>query len=36
MATVQRAGVTNLGMITNPAQAKADRAAGEQREAAAQ
>ncbi len=35
MATVQRAGVTNLGMITNPAQAKADRVAGEQREATA-
>ena len=35
MAAVQRAGVTNLGMITNPVQARADRAEAEQKEAAA-
>jgi biopolymer transport protein TolR len=34
MAAVQRAGVTNLGMITNPAQAKADAAETRQRAAA--
>jgi biopolymer transport protein TolR len=34
MAAVQRAGVTNLGMITNPAQAKADRAERDLKEAA--
>ncbi len=35
MAAVQRAGVTNLGMITNPSQTKADRADRDQKEAAA-
>jgi biopolymer transport protein TolR len=35
MAAVQRAGVTNLGMITNPVQARAEREEARQKEAAA-